>query len=249
MGTLTRISKDRDNKRNTTIYHRSVKDKNNYYTMISNKLVKDDRLSFIEVGIMTWILSNNDSFILNKGFIQKRSGLGRTVFNRAWKALEDLGYIQSYKAMISGQGSVYQYTINETPADSDTQPKSLIFNDRSNMVSRESAPNKYQPIIINNTNAMTSDIVSDESRELILSSIKDSNRSKGKYTDDEIDNWKLNPEDEEIIDDLLHDHDVDELTNRIDRLEERESLKYVSLSILYKDIQGETWREYKDRVK
>ena len=113
-----------------TTYNRAVKDSTHYYTMASMELVRDERLNATELGIMIRLLSNDDSYQINKTVEQKKSRLGRQAFNKAWKHLEELGYIKSKKIMKARGGSEYHYTINElvddTPQLPDTHGGSLL---------------------------------------------------------------------------------------------------------------------------
>lgn len=97
---------------NTTQYNRSKNNGANYYTKVDNSLIKDDSLSMAQVGIMTWILSQNDSYVVNKTYIQKQSGMGIKAFKKEWGGLVDLGYIEESYTNTT-QGRVYQYVINE----------------------------------------------------------------------------------------------------------------------------------------
>lgn len=94
---------------NDTQYNRAMHE--NKYTVITNDLINDLRLSPIEIGIMVMILSNSDSFIFNSTLMQKRSTLGKVMFYNSMKKLIEFGYIQK-KAKVKGG---WLWTINETP--------------------------------------------------------------------------------------------------------------------------------------
>jgi len=97
---------------NTTKIVRSPKDSNNPFTRISNSIgiLKAD-----EVGVMFQILSNSDSWVLNKKDIQRRSKLGRDRFERIWNHLKELGYIVIIKLPLKDGRFRYSYTIYEEP--------------------------------------------------------------------------------------------------------------------------------------
>ena len=94
---------------NTTIYNRASHSKHNPYTLISNQLIKDSRLNAIAIGLMTLILSNNDTYIINVGTLKIQSGLTRTQFYNAWNLLQEYQYVIQHR---DGKSS-WQYIINE----------------------------------------------------------------------------------------------------------------------------------------
>lgn len=93
---------------NQTVYFRA--EHKTAYTVITNSLIQDKNLSFTEVGIMTYLLSLPKDWVVNKTQIQKESGLGLVAFNKAWKRLEEMGYI--VRTAIKGG---YCYEIIEKP--------------------------------------------------------------------------------------------------------------------------------------
>lgn len=98
--------------KNTTIYNRCKKDKNNSYTIISNNIVKNKFLSYLEKGIMLILLSNDDSWAINKKQVFKESNVGETNFNKAWANLVKYNYIEMRRI----KGGV-EWTINECPEE------------------------------------------------------------------------------------------------------------------------------------
>jgi hypothetical protein len=79
--------------KNETQYRRTTKDQEHPFTIISQTLIRDTNLNLIEVGIMTYFLSHDDSYILNMTYVQKISGIGQDVFNKSIKHLIELGYV------------------------------------------------------------------------------------------------------------------------------------------------------------
>ncbi len=79
--------------KNKTVYIRESYNEKHYFTIISNHLVKDERLTATEKGLMLMILSNSNSYILNSSYLQKESRLGKTTFNKSMKKLQSLGYL------------------------------------------------------------------------------------------------------------------------------------------------------------
>jgi hypothetical protein len=80
-------------KKNRTTYNRAQHDSEHPYSLISNKLLSDLRISVTSKGIMSVILHNADSYIINMSLEQQRSGLGYTAFNKAIHQLRETGYI------------------------------------------------------------------------------------------------------------------------------------------------------------
>lgn len=73
-------------------------------------IYKNKQLDFTDIGLITWLLSNNKSFVINKEMVQKRSGLPENKFLKSWKKLQDMGFIEK----IAFQGGV-NWIINEIP--------------------------------------------------------------------------------------------------------------------------------------
>ncbi len=79
--------------KNKTVYIRESYNDEHPYTIISNHIVKDERLTATEKGLMLMILSNDNSYVLNSSYLQKESGLGKVQFNKTMKRLQELGYL------------------------------------------------------------------------------------------------------------------------------------------------------------
>ena len=98
---------------NTTKIIRSKRDIDNPFTRVSNSIAN---LKADEAGIMLQILSNSDSWVINKAVVLKRSKLGKTRFTKAWNHLKELGYI-TVARLSTKNGQFYShYTIYEIPA-------------------------------------------------------------------------------------------------------------------------------------
>lgn len=98
------------NFKNETKLNRTAHDENNFYTCVSNQLIKDERLTIIEVGIMVKLLSNSDGWIFNSSYFKTTLGIGKDLYFKSIKHLVELGYINK----IRYQGGV-RWIINETP--------------------------------------------------------------------------------------------------------------------------------------
>lgn len=79
--------------KNKTVYIRESYNEEHPFTIISNHLVKDERLNAAEKGLMLMVLSNRNVYILNSSYLQKESGLGKTTFNKSMKTLQKVGYL------------------------------------------------------------------------------------------------------------------------------------------------------------
>jgi len=93
---------------NRTTYNRSEAGHNHYKKNFDLDIYKNNELDFIDIGLLTWLLSNDDSYIINKGVVMTRSGLPEKKFLTSWKKLQELGYI----VKIPFQGGV-EWQINE----------------------------------------------------------------------------------------------------------------------------------------
>jgi hypothetical protein len=93
---------------NETVMFKSEHKKN--YTVLTNSLIQNKELSFLEVGIMAYLLSLPKGWVINKTQIQKESGFGNSQFTKAWNNLVDQGYINSIR--IKGG---FSYEVIETP--------------------------------------------------------------------------------------------------------------------------------------
>lgn len=98
--------------RNTTTYNRALNDRDHPYTLISNTLINDERLSFYEKGLMTWILSNSDKYVLNMNHAGDISGFGKTIRDKASKRLQKLGYLKNER--VNGG---WHWIVNEIPQE------------------------------------------------------------------------------------------------------------------------------------
>lgn len=98
-------------KNNTTIKRYNAS-KNYHKKSMPMDIYMDKDLNFIDIGLLTWLLSNNKNFKVNKNQVQKRSGLPEKKFLDSWKKLMKLGYIK--KTLI--QGGV-EWVISEIPMD------------------------------------------------------------------------------------------------------------------------------------
>ena len=77
--------------KNSTTFIRVQKNKN--YTTIHNEFLKRKDLSWKAKGIMTYLLSLPDDWIVNLDEIKRNSSDGESSFRSGWKELKDTGYV------------------------------------------------------------------------------------------------------------------------------------------------------------
>jgi hypothetical protein len=74
-----------------------------------------ERLSIGAIGLLTLILSNQDTFIIYKGTLQRRSKVGKKLFAKYWKELESNGFVYE---IVSNKGRIkYEYIIVNDPTN------------------------------------------------------------------------------------------------------------------------------------
>lgn len=99
--------------KNTTRIIRSVNTSKNNFTPISNTLLKNENLSLEARGLLAFIISLPETWIIWKGVIQKKLKLGRYHFDRVWKECSDAGYIKTKKYRTSKGNFAYHYEITD----------------------------------------------------------------------------------------------------------------------------------------
>lgn len=73
---------------------RVVKDRN--FTVIDNRYLRRNDLSWRAKGILTYILSLPDDWVININEIQTHATEGSTAFRSGWNELKDKGYVARY---------------------------------------------------------------------------------------------------------------------------------------------------------
>jgi len=129
---------------NTTKILRSPKDKLNPFTRISKSIAN---LKAEEAGIMLQILSNSDSWVLNKQDVYRKSKLGKDRFEKVWNNLKQLGYIKIVKAPVPNGKFQYSYIIHEIPEirnqDTDIEEPDMGFHSTENHNTEIGGTNNY----------------------------------------------------------------------------------------------------------
>ncbi|MGZ2368843.1 hypothetical protein ACXR6G_03560 [Ancylomarina sp. YFZ004] len=110
---------------NQTTYNRSTNDgKENFYTKIDNKMIRDKRLSLNQIGMMTLILSQSNEYVINSTYLQKHTGLGKDKFFKEWKKLQEYGYIIREDIREKGRVKGTHWIVNENPLNMGSLPES-----------------------------------------------------------------------------------------------------------------------------
>jgi hypothetical protein len=123
--------------KNQTIYIRETWSEEHPFTIISNYIVKDDRLSATEKGLMLMILSNHREYIFNSTVLHWQSGLGKVEFNKSMKILQKLGYLikkplksGGYKWIVIESTLIYEDLIKIGYIKYDVENSNWIINEK-----------------------------------------------------------------------------------------------------------------------
>ena len=84
---------------NTGQICRSKKNAQSRYTMIDNGILQNWELSPEEKSILIYLLSMPENWIVIKTKLMTDSNIGRDRFNRAWKGLQEKGYVVSIRVI------------------------------------------------------------------------------------------------------------------------------------------------------
>lgn len=109
---------------NQTRIIRSVDSTPNNFTPLSNKLIQDSNLSLDTIGLMCYLLSLPNDWIIYKEQIQKHFGYGRKRMDRMWSEAKKGGYLKSEKYRLPNGTWNYQYTLTDVPLS--TVPLSTV---------------------------------------------------------------------------------------------------------------------------
>ena len=92
---------------NTTKIIRSVNSSKYNFTPISNSLIQNQTLSLEARGLVIFILSLPETWVIYKGQVQTALNMNKTKFNRVWKECIDAGYIKVIKERVDN-GSEFE---------------------------------------------------------------------------------------------------------------------------------------------
>ena len=102
---------------NTTKIIRSVNSSKYNFTPISNSLIQNQTLSLEARGLVIFILSLPETWVIYKGQVQTALNMNKTKFNRVWKECIDAGYIQVIKERVDNGRFNYHYVITDSLSD------------------------------------------------------------------------------------------------------------------------------------
>lgn len=169
---------------NKTTFKRANHDSSHPFTVISNALIKDSRLTVTDKGIMVHILSHSDEFVINMTAIQEKSGIGRAAFQKSLKRLQNIGYLKKEKVRTRDgkQFSGWHWTINEYSLlpTSESLKSENQHSDIRKSVNRTSENRQSESHPIINTNASTTE--GEKKKKEKTEEIK--NHQRTTYTDD-----------------------------------------------------------------
>jgi len=98
---------------NTSKIIRSVSASKFNFTPISNDLIRNVNISLEARGLVSFILSLPEDWVIYKGQVQKALKMGDLKFDRIWKECIEAGYITVKKQRLSNGRWKYDYTITD----------------------------------------------------------------------------------------------------------------------------------------
>jgi hypothetical protein len=90
--------------------------RNNNFFIGSRQIAQDKNLSLESKGLLFFILSLPNNFVLYKDFLLNNSNCGETKFRRIWSELKSTGYLIQEKTQNSLGRYDYKYTIQGNPS-------------------------------------------------------------------------------------------------------------------------------------
>lgn len=108
---------------NTGQICRSKKNAQSRYTMIDNAILQSWEMSPEEKAILIYLLSMPENWVVIKNKLINDCNIGRDRFNKAWKALQEKGYIQSIRVIDkeTKQMKGWNHIVYEEPILPDTR--------------------------------------------------------------------------------------------------------------------------------
>jgi len=103
--------------KNTGQIVRSKKTGKSRYTPISNEIIQSKTLTIEERGVLIYLLSLPEDWVIYKKYIWKDINIGRDKFNRIWANLVKYGYIVSIKVIDINSNLIvgYNHVVYEEP--------------------------------------------------------------------------------------------------------------------------------------
>lgn len=97
---------------NTTKIIRSRNSSKYNFTPLSNNLLQNPKVSLEVKGLISFILSLPEDWIIYKSQIQRALEMGDTKFDRIWKEAVDAGFIKVTKSREQGR-FIYDYEVSD----------------------------------------------------------------------------------------------------------------------------------------
>lgn len=145
---------------NKTKFVKVKKTKN--YTVINNEILKRNDISWKAKGIMCYILSLPEDWVINLNEVMEHSTEGKSAFRSGWKELSELGYVERRPVYEDGLIAYWETTVWESLELKETQL--LAENLKEENLKEENLEEGNQNLLsTNNTNYLnkqnTKDIV------------------------------------------------------------------------------------------
>lgn len=112
---------------NRTIFRRA-KDKENPFVMIDKTIFEDEAISWKAKGLMGYLLSRPDDWVVRMADLKKRSTDGRHATRTAVQELEGAGYLTRYRERDEqGQFVRFVVEVHEVPVPEEQRTSSIAF--------------------------------------------------------------------------------------------------------------------------
>lgn len=102
---------------NTTKIIRSVNTSKHNFTPISNQLIQSQSVSLEAKGLIMFIISLPETWIIYKCQVQAALKMNKTKFNRVWKEAVEAGYIKVIKERADKGRFNYHYIVSDVLTD------------------------------------------------------------------------------------------------------------------------------------
>lgn len=99
--------------RNTSKIVRSVNSSKYNFTPISNQLIQNVSITLEARGLICFILSLPENWVIYKQQVQKFLKMGDIKFDRVWKECVTAGYISVKKQRLSNGRFIYHYSVSD----------------------------------------------------------------------------------------------------------------------------------------
>lgn len=101
---------------NTGLLKRSKSKLNKNFSIVSNKIIQNKNISFEARGLLVFLLSLPDDWVLHKTWIMKEYNIGKHKLSKMFDELEDNGYFASFKMIVeNGRFKGRNYIVYEEP--------------------------------------------------------------------------------------------------------------------------------------